>query len=911
MRHSRQLAAACALSVLAGLVTATAADASPAPRPSSVPAFARTVVDRTETSTTYRLADGRTVTELHSAPIRVRRAGGAWADIDTVLVEEGGAVRPRAGLGDTRFSAGGKGAFARLRLDSGRRVELGWDGELPRPVINGSKAVYRGVVADGAGDLVATALPAGLRFDVVLNRRPTGPVEVKVPVTAKGLTLGEAEGGRLSIQAGDTVLATSSAPVVYDADSPHARTQRKREQQRGRQAGRARTSDITATVADAAGGGKTLLLKPSAAFLADPATTYPVTVDPSVVLPLSNDTDVNSVFDGNNVSGGYLKAGTEADGEKARTYLRFDTRGLKTPTKAVLKLTNLDAPACGPTVSAGIQVRRVTSHWDATTQTWAPQPTSTTEDAVVSTEGSQLGACGSGTMTWDVTAMVAKWAAGTANHGVVLQSPTETAQANYRVFAATENTDGLAAPVLEVTSDEVIIPGEGEDPADPGPADFKPGYVDPPTGNWMTSAIDLSDDGLLVTRNHTAGQRLDVARPNEKVLGPLWQLEPLGGVLGHRLKDYSANGYVEIALNVGTESYRFQANPDGTFASTDGGGALVKNVDGTFTQTLEDADIVYTWSKIGQEYMVTAIGSQNNGRQAIQYDATGRFSRILSPLTAEDCVSTPAACSTATFQYATTTTATSSNFGDIAGQLKAIVHDAAGDPVPVTAVSYQYDSAKRLRKAEDTRQVDGDPVRQSTYTYDSQGNIKGLTTTEDGTWTLTYSAPGKMTSAGAAPTAFAATAAAASCPYASDYLLRGRCKVRVDVEKDPAQKVFRNPFWKGTLTGGSVMGITNDGCSSAPNSPMSGVSFKAACDAHDYGYGLIRNRKNGETNGLPPSKRTAVDAVFYTILKERICAAVTGYDIGPRGQRFSRKAKCLDWARTYYNFVRAWGNGFI
>ncbi|WP_088800843.1 MULTISPECIES: phospholipase A2 [unclassified Streptomyces] len=911
MRHSRQLAAAFALSVLAGLVTATAADASPAPRPSSVPAFARTVVDRTETSTTYRLADGRTVTELHSAPIRVRRAGGAWADIDTVLVEEGGAVRPRAGLGDTRFSAGGKGAFARLRLDSGRRVELGWDGELPRPVINGSKAVYRGVVADGAGDLVATALPAGLRFDVVLNRRPTGPVEVKVPVTAKGLTLGEAEGGRLSIQAGDTVLATSSAPVVYDADSSHARTQRKREQQPGRQAGRARTSDITATVADAAGGGKTLLLKPSAAFLADPATTYPVTVDPSVVLPLSNDTDVNSVFDGNNVSGGYLKAGTEADGEKARTYLRFDTRGLKTPTKAVLKLTNLDAPACGPTVSAGIQVRRVTSHWDATTQTWAPQPTSTTEDAVVSTEGSQLGACGSGTMTWDVTAMVAKWAAGTANHGVVLQSPTETAQANYRVFAATENTDGLAAPVLEVTSDEVITPGEGEDPADPGPADFKPGYVDPPTGNWMTSAIDLSDDGLLVTRNHTAGQRLDVARPNEKVLGPLWQLEPLGGVLGHRLKDYSANGYVEIALNVGTESYRFQANPDGTFASTDGGGALVKNVDGTFTQTLEDADIVYTWSKIGQEYMVTAIGSQNNGRQAIQYDATGRFSRILSPLTAEDCVSTPAACSTATFQYATTTTATSSIFGDIAGQLKAIVHDAAGDPVPVTAVSYQYDSAKRLRKAEDTRQVDGDPVRQSTYTYDSQGNIKGLTTTEDGTWTLTYSAPGKMTSAGAAPTAFAATAAAASCPYASDYLLRGRCKVRVDVEKDPAQKVFRNPFWKGTLTGGSVMGITNDGCSSAPNSPMSGVSFKAACDAHDYGYGLIRNRKNGETNGLPPSKRTAVDAVFYTILKERICAAVTGYDIGPRGQRFSRKAKCLDWARTYYNFVRAWGNGFI
>lgn len=103
---------------------------------------------------------------------------------------------------------------------------------------------------------------------------------------------------------------------------------------------------------------------------------------------------------------------------------------------------------------AGIQVRRLTGLWDPNTQTWAPQPTNTTEDAAVSIEGSVLGSCGSGTMTWDVTPIVAKWAAGsTLNHGLVLQSPNETATTNYRVFASAENTDGLAPPTLSVTSD--------------------------------------------------------------------------------------------------------------------------------------------------------------------------------------------------------------------------------------------------------------------------------------------------------------------------------------------------------------------------------------------------------------------------------------------------------------------------
>ncbi|MEV2270504.1 phospholipase A2 [Nonomuraea africana] len=941
MRSSRRLAAACAFSALAVLTTTAVASAAPTPQPSSSPSSGsqtQTITERTETSTTYRLADGRTVTELHAGPIRVKRGDGNWADIDTDLIADGDGIRPKVVKGDVSFSAGGSGAFAQLRRTSGESVELGWDGQLPKPEIDGNKAIYRGVAADGAGDLVATALPAGLRFDVVLNRRPTGPVEIRVPVIGKGLTVAKAEGDRVAIKDGDEVIAASSTPALYDATSPHAYHPRNKQRPRSTPPGKGKVGEIDAAVTDTS-GGKALLLKPSADFLADPATAYPVTVDPSVVLPLNNDTDVNSAFDGNNVSGGYLKAGTEADGEKARTYLRFDTRGLKTPTSAVLKLTNLDAPACGPTVSAGIQVRRITSHWDATTQTWAPQPTNTTEDAVISTEGSQLGACGSGTMTWNVTPIVTKWAAGTANHGLVLQSPTETAQTNYRVFAAAENTDELAGPVLEVTSDEIITPGEGDDPADPGPADFKPGRVEVETGSWITSGIDLTDDGLLITRSHSAGQRIDITQPNENVLGPKWRFEPLGGMLGNRLKDFSANGYIQINLTSGTESQRFTAdaaNP-GTFVSAEGAGTVVKNTDGTFTQSGGDDGLVFVWSKVGTDYLITSLGSAEVGMTIVAYDAQGRVSRIAAPTTAQDnCAATSApGCATATLQYATTTTATSTVFADVAGQLKTITFDAAGDIAPVTAASYAYDNLKRLRKVVDARQVEGEPIKTSTYTYDSSGNINRLSTAEEGTWNLTYSAPGKLATATEVTTAQPATfsgtvtvrpalytttattqsatalALQSHCKYASQYLYgTNGCWVSGGVPMSYGGGKLAQR-WKKTPGGKSVVGVTNDHCTTSVDRPGKhfvpyGFDFRVACDMHDYGYGIIYLSKTDTV--WTKAKKGSVDSIFYTTLRDYTCNA---YPV--KAQNTDRDAivypreQCRRYASKYYLGVKTLG----
>ncbi|MEV6863347.1 DNRLRE domain-containing protein [Streptosporangium subroseum] len=482
----------------------------------------------TETSTTAVTPDGKFTTEITAGPVRIQRADGTWEKIDTRLVKSGNVLRPLVAKADVEFSAGGEAPFARMNREAGKSLALGWATKLPEPVVEGNKATYRAAVG-ASGDLVVKALPTGLRFDVVLRSRPTGPIEVKIPITAKGLSLGES-GGRLKVTDGtDTLVAASSAAAMWDAGSPLHRSSKVAPDSR---IGKGRAGAITSRVEDIA-GGKVMVLKPDASFLNDPTTAYPVTVDPSVLLPLNGDTDVNSLFDSNNVSGEYIKAGTETSGEKARTYLKFDTRGLQPPTSAELKLTNIDAPACGATVGAGIQVRPVTSWLDVTTQTWAPQPTNTTTDAVLSTAGSQLGICGSGQMTWNITGIVAKWAAGgTPNHGLVLQSPTETKTANYRVFTSAENTEEFATlPTLTVTSDIPFTPGEGDDPADPGPADFKPGRVDVDTGSWITSGTDVIEDRMITTRSHSAGQRIDATQPNEAVLGPNWRLEPLGGLL--------------------------------------------------------------------------------------------------------------------------------------------------------------------------------------------------------------------------------------------------------------------------------------------------------------------------------------------------------------------------------------------
>ncbi|MGW4426584.1 DNRLRE domain-containing protein [Streptosporangium sp. NPDC004631] len=394
----------------------------------------------TESSMTYANQDGTFTTETVSGVARIKR-DDRWIPVDSRLAEVGGVLRPKAARADLEFSAGGGSPFAKLIRGESESVALSWPTPLPKPVVKDNTATYPEVVP--GGDLVVTSLVTGMRFDIVLRERPSSPVEFKIPIGLEGLSLGRSENGRLQLSNGkDKIVAASAVPVMWQAGvsgragGPH-----------GRPEDRGRAGKITANVEAGA-----LVLRPDPSFLADPATKYPVTVDPTVLLPLSHDTDVNSVYDWNNEGSEFLKVGMDAGAEKARGYLRFDTTGLPSAvTAAQLVLRNVDAPACGTAVGAGVQVRRVTSSWDASTIDWSPQPSNTTTGATVSTEGSQHPGCGSGYMKWDVTTIAQTWASGTANYGLVLGAPTETGM-DYWVYASSEETiEFNSPPKLSIT----------------------------------------------------------------------------------------------------------------------------------------------------------------------------------------------------------------------------------------------------------------------------------------------------------------------------------------------------------------------------------------------------------------------------------------------------------------------------
>ncbi|MFF0575393.1 DNRLRE domain-containing protein, partial [Streptosporangium saharense] len=410
------------------------------------------VTDKTtENSVTYAQPDGRTFkTEITSGPVRTKR-DGVWIPIDTSLAEQGNVLKPKAlapGI-TVEVSNGGTGAFVKLNVANGQRYALRWPTALPKPTLVKNVATYTDVAGKGA-DLVVTVLPTGFRHDVVLRERPDKPLEVRIGVESGDLTLSEGKGGRLRLTDGKSrkLVASAPQPVMWDADARGRLVKGKRPTTRHAKI----TTDVVTR-----DGRTELVLKPDHKFLTDPATVYPVRIDPATTLPFNHDVELADTNDADfpaDPTTQYLMAGRMYGLFLSRIYLRFDTASLAgtTVTDAKLSLHNIDAPSCGTQVGAGIQVRRVTGAWDENTLQWANKPASTAEDAQTNRQAFTQD-CGAARLEWPVTGIAQDWAGGAANHGLVLQHPNEANTAdNYRVFTSSEDTDYNAPPTLTVTT---------------------------------------------------------------------------------------------------------------------------------------------------------------------------------------------------------------------------------------------------------------------------------------------------------------------------------------------------------------------------------------------------------------------------------------------------------------------------
>ncbi|MGW7197682.1 DNRLRE domain-containing protein [Streptomyces chryseus] len=386
---------------------------------------------RAESSTVYVNPDGSVTEESTTGPTRVKDESGTWRDVDTTLVRRDGVVQPRQAAADISFSDGGSGALAEVSEGS-QSLGIGWDGDLPRPALEGNTATYRDVQPNA--DLVVSALPEGFSHLLVLKERPKAEVELRIPVAADGLTLRETSDERLLWEGKDgRDVATAPVPVMWGAT------------ERAASGEPANVTDVAVTV-EGSGDNQTLVLKPDKSFLQDSDVRYPVTVDPTNTLlgPVTDTWVQDASYPTSQRGSTELKAGTYDGSERARSYLKFDAArfGGKRVIDADLRLFSHWSSTCS-TDNAGLQVRRVTSDWDPSAISWASQPSTTTTAAPVSKAAKGYSAsCPAGQVSWDVDGIVQAWADGQPNYGMRLAAVDESDPLTWRRYRSANYVDG-------------------------------------------------------------------------------------------------------------------------------------------------------------------------------------------------------------------------------------------------------------------------------------------------------------------------------------------------------------------------------------------------------------------------------------------------------------------------------------
>ncbi|MEU4516096.1 LamG-like jellyroll fold domain-containing protein [Nonomuraea wenchangensis] len=380
----------------------------------------------TESSRTWAYPDGHLSTQSYNGPAQLRR-GKTWDWIDTTLIEENGVLRPRLAKAGLRLSPGGTAPFASIHMGRDSSFGLSWPTALPKPQIKGNVATYAGVAGPSA-DLVVTALPTGFRHDVVLRERPAGPVEFRLPVQAQGVKLAKTKSGALTLSDDEgkdkgEKVASAPAPRMWDAAAAKADAK-----QPGREA------KVATDVVKGEHGETVLVLKPDATWLADPATQYPVTVDPTTTLTVTQETSVLSPNSGTGPGQvgrsnqrtcptpstcGYTRESA------TRALLAFDTAPIS-GRHVVGATMQLSLHGNSTTCSSlqAVTASLITEEWDAEETYWGNQPATRPDERSSLDPCTQVRTDGA-IWSWNLTAMAQAWATGTANHGLQLRLGNE------------------------------------------------------------------------------------------------------------------------------------------------------------------------------------------------------------------------------------------------------------------------------------------------------------------------------------------------------------------------------------------------------------------------------------------------------------------------------------------------------
>ncbi len=413
------------------------------------------LVDRTESVSVFVNPDGSATTDTVPGPVRVQQTDGSWKDVSLTLVKVGGRIRPEMSAVDVSFSAGGDDALVSLgrRRDATRQVGLKWVRNLPTPVLDGNTATYLNVVP--GGDLVVTATATGYWHALVLRQRPSAAVSYRLPFALAGLDVARrGDGGLDFIDSVGKTFVQTPAPIMWDSSIDPV-------------SGDPMHVSLVDLGVSGAKGSRSVTLSPARAFLSDPSTTFPVTIDPSYST-ISNantkDTWVGTTVPTSQQYSPDLKVGTYDSGTNLfRSYLQFDTSPF---TGAVVQSANLNLfnYQSGNCNTSAIDARQITSSWSQSTLTWDTssggpgQPTDTTTNrATVSTPYGYTTCTPAGaTATFNVTAIAQIWAnTPSLNYGLKIIAQSETSNNSFRKYRSSGYLagDNPVEPHLVVTYD--------------------------------------------------------------------------------------------------------------------------------------------------------------------------------------------------------------------------------------------------------------------------------------------------------------------------------------------------------------------------------------------------------------------------------------------------------------------------
>ncbi|MEV6242972.1 LamG-like jellyroll fold domain-containing protein [Lentzea sp. NPDC051838] len=219
---------------------------------------------RTSTREVFAQPNGQLKANLSTLAQRVQR-DGKWMPIDTALTAGKERVEPKATEVGLTFSGGGE-AEPLVRLSkNGKSFTLTWPGRLPAPSIEGSTAKYAEILP--GVDLRMTAKNDGYeQLFVVKTREAAKHVKnIKLGVKTDGLELKPGEGSSFT-------MVDAAGTKVFEVPSSLMWDSKKREYTEA-----PRTDREVVGVEIAA---DSLTLVPQQKMLDDPATVYPVFIDP-------------------------------------------------------------------------------------------------------------------------------------------------------------------------------------------------------------------------------------------------------------------------------------------------------------------------------------------------------------------------------------------------------------------------------------------------------------------------------------------------------------------------------------------------------------------------------------------------------------------------------------------------------